>query len=59
MRAISKSRPAEAATQHWLWVQIGQIATEIILPKVSAARERDRLTRQRLGLPLTDWAAQS
>ena len=46
-------------TAPWSWLQIGQIATEMVLPKVAAARERDRVTRLRLGLPLIDWAARS
>lgn len=46
-------------TAPWSWLQIGQIATELVLPKVAAARERDRVTRQRLGLPLINWATPS
>lgn len=46
-------------TAPWSWLQIGQITTEIILPKVAAARERDRIVRLRLGLDLIDWGARS
>jgi hypothetical protein len=42
----------------WPWLQIGQIATEMVLPKVAAARERDRIVRLRLGLPLINWATE-
>jgi hypothetical protein len=52
-------QPLQTAHWHWPWLQIGQIATEIILPKVAAARERDRVARLRLGLPLINWATQS
>jgi hypothetical protein len=40
------------------WLQIGQIATGLVLPKVAAARERDRVVRRQLGLPLTNWSVQ-
>ena len=55
----SQNRNALQTATPWSWLQIGQIATEMVLPKVAAARERDRIARLRLGLPLTNWATQS
>ncbi len=46
-------------TAHCSWLQIGQIATEMVLPKVAAARDRDRTRRLQLGLSLINWAVQS
>jgi hypothetical protein len=41
------------------WQQIGTIATEAVLPKVAAARERDHKARILLGLPPHNWESGS
>jgi hypothetical protein len=53
----SQNRNALQTATPWSWLQIGQIVTEVVLPKVAAARERDRVVRLRLGLDLVDWGA--
>lgn len=41
------------------WQSLGQIVNHKVLPKIAAARERDRLARIALGLPLIDWSGRS
>jgi hypothetical protein len=55
----TQSRKALQTTPWSSWLQIGQIATELVLPKVAAARERDSKTRTQLNLPFIDWDGQS
>lgn len=54
----SQNREALQTTP-WSWLQIGQIASVMVLPKIAAARERDRKVRAQLNLPFIDWDGQS
>ena len=41
------------------WQQIGAVATERVLPRITAAREQDCNVRAQVKLPLVDWKHQS
>jgi hypothetical protein len=58
------NRPTEyqavaSVSQNANWQSLGQIVNNKILPKIAAARERDRLTRIALGLQPVNWDGQS
>jgi hypothetical protein len=55
---ILKSRAAarpKSEPRRNTWQSLGQIVNHKILPMIAAARERDRLVRTALGLPLVNW----